>query len=111
MSGRPARSSEASPPRVVVVDGQAEHEVFDVVDFSGQVLRVRSAFLFEVGEELSIRIERGGGTADALARVRAHTGPDDARITELEVSELVAPAAGPAAPTGPGGPGGRDGAR
>lgn len=105
MSGRPARSSEASPPRVVVVDGQAEHEVFDVVDFSGQVLRVRSAFLFEVGEELGIRIDRGGSAADAIARVRAHTGPDDARITELEVSE---PAAGPAAPAAPGG---RDGAR
>jgi hypothetical protein len=114
MSGRPARSSEASPPRVVVVDGQAEHEVFEVVDFSGQVLRVRSAFLFEVGEELGIRIERGGRTADAIARVRAHTGPDDARITELEVSERTAPAAGPAAPAAPAapaGPGGRDRAR
>jgi len=93
MSGRPARSSEASPPRVVVVDGDARHEVFDVLDFSDGVLRARSAFLFEIGEELRVRIERGGG-ADicvAVARVRGHSGPDDARVTELEISDPTPP--------------------
>jgi hypothetical protein len=87
MSGRQAPSSEALPPRVVVVDGEAQHEVFEVEGVSGDVLRVRSPYLFELGEELRVRIEQDGRATDAVARVRAHTGPDDARITELEISE------------------------
>ena len=86
MSGRPARSSDASPPRIVVVDEGGQHEVFEVIDVAGDVIRARSPYLFEIGEELSIRIEQDGGTSDAVARVRAHTGPEDARITELEIS-------------------------
>lgn len=87
MSGRPALS-EASSPRLLVLDGETPHEVFDVLDMSGHIVRVRSAFLFEIGEELSLRIEQDGGTSDATARVRAHLGPGDARITELEISLL-----------------------
>lgn len=75
----------------MVVDGGAQHDVFDVQGLSGDVLRARTAFLFEVGEELGIRIEHGGSAADATARVRAHTGPPDARITELEISDRAAP--------------------
>ena len=102
MSGRPARSSDASPPRILVVDGEAEHEVFEILDVSGDVLRARSPYLFELGEELRIRIEQDGRTSDAIARVRAHTGPDDARITELEISDR-------SAPLGTGGTGGAGG--
>ncbi|HEX7837323.1 MAG TPA: hypothetical protein VF469_07665, partial [Kofleriaceae bacterium] len=110
MSVRPVRSSEASPPRIVVVDGEAEHEVFEVVEASieisidapneasGDVFRVRSPYLFEIGEELSIRIEQDGRTSDAIARVRAHTGPDDARITELEIIDPRSRIAGGGAP-------------
>src|SRR5262245_26804321 len=87
MSGRPAVHSETSPPRVLVVDGDGQHEVFDVLGISGNILRARSAFLFELGEELSVRIVHDGSVSDATARVRAHTGPDDARVTELEISE------------------------
>ena len=87
MSGQPARSSDASPPRVVVVDGDAQHEVFDVLELSDNLLRARSAYLFELGEELRVRIERGQDAWLAVARVRAHTGPADARVTELEISE------------------------
>jgi hypothetical protein len=54
-------------------------------------VRVRSALLFDLGEELSVRIVRPGGVRDATARVRAHTGPSDARVTELEISERGAP--------------------
>lgn len=75
----------------MVVDGEAQHDVFDVQGLSGDVLRARSAFLFEVGEELGVRIEHGGSASDAIARVRAHTGPADARITELEISDRAAP--------------------
>ena len=104
MSVRPARSSEASPPRIVVVDGGAVHEVFEAVEASinapGDVLRVRSPYLFEVGEELSIRLEQDGHTTDAIARVRAHTGPDDARITELEIIARPSRIAGGGDPDG-----------
>jgi len=91
VSGRPALHSDTSPPRVLVVDGEALHEVFDVVDLDGEVIRARSALLFELGEELPVQIERGGSVRYATARVRAHTGPEDARITELELSDRAAP--------------------
>jgi len=93
VSSRPALHSDTSPPRVLVVEGEAQHEVFEVVDADadGAVLRVRSALLFELGEELSVRIERGGSVRHATARVRAHTGPEDDRVTELEISDRAAP--------------------
>lgn len=78
----------------MVVDGDAHHEVFEVVAAVGDVIRARSAFLFEVGEELSVRIVHDGRVSDATARVRAHTGPDDDRVTELEISDRSAPRAG-----------------
>lgn len=74
-----------------MLHGDTAHEVFDVVGMSGPVLQVRTAFLFEIGEELQIRIELDGGTSVARARVRAHLGPADARITELELSERTTP--------------------
>jgi hypothetical protein len=60
-------------------------EVFEVLAISSNVVRARSAYLFEVGEELSVRLELDGTVSEAVARVRAHLGPDDARITELEI--------------------------
>ncbi len=77
-----------------MVDGDGAHEVFEVVAAVGDVIRARSAFLFEIGEELSVRIVHDGRVSDATARVRAHTGPDEARITELEISDRSAPRAG-----------------
>ena len=71
----------------MVLDGDARHEVFDVIAIAGSVIQVRSAFLFEIGEELAVRIEQDGSVSDATARVRAHVGPDAARITELEISD------------------------
>jgi hypothetical protein len=91
VSGRPALHSAASPLRLLVVDGAAEHDVFEVVEVVGDVVRVRSALLFDLGEELSVRLVRAAGARDATARVRAHTGPSDARVTELEISERGAP--------------------
>jgi hypothetical protein len=74
-----------------VLEGETPHEVFDVVEIAGDILRVRSAFLFEIGEQLSLRIEQDGTTSDATARVRAHLGPREARITELEISDRSRP--------------------
>jgi hypothetical protein len=94
MSGQPARSSDAASPRLLVLDGEAPdevpHEVFDVLGISDNIIRVRSAFLFEVGEELRVRIELDGSTTEATARVRGHVGPHDARITELEITDRSA---------------------
>jgi hypothetical protein len=87
MSGRPARSSEAPSLRLVVLDGGAPHEVFDVLGMAGNLVQVRSAFLFEVGEELSVRLESDGSVSQATARVLGHRGPEHARITELEIGE------------------------
>jgi hypothetical protein len=91
MSGRPARSSETSAPRLLVLDGGTSHEVFEVVAVSSTTIQVRSAFLFEVGEELSLRIEQDGATSEATGRVRGHLGPPDARVTELEISDRSEP--------------------
>jgi hypothetical protein len=81
----PAAVSEASPPRLSVLDGGQPHEVFDVLALADGIARVRSPFLFEVGEELTVRIEVDGRVSEATARVRAHVGPEEARITELEI--------------------------
>lgn len=72
--------------RVLVLDADKPHDVFDVLgDIEATLVRVRSPFLFEIGEALSIRIEQDGVTRDVKATVRAHVGPADARITELEI--------------------------
>ena len=91
MSGRPALSGEAATVRIVVLDDGAAHDVFEVVSATAALIQVRSAFLFEIGEELTVRIEQDGSVSDATARVRAHLGPDDSRITELEISDRSRP--------------------
>jgi hypothetical protein len=84
MSGPPALSHAM---RVLIVEGDDALEVFDVLGHTGFVIQARSPLLFEVGEELSVRIEHAGRVADAMVRVRAHVGPAAARVTELEVTE------------------------
>jgi len=74
-----------------VLDGETPHEVFDVLGIAGNVIQVRTAFLFELGEELTVRIEQDGTVSDATARVRAYLGPNYSRITELEISERSEP--------------------
>ena len=84
-SSRPA-VGEAPAPRVLVLDNGTWHDVFEVLDATDQLVRARSPYLFEIGETLNVRIERNGSVTEATARVRAHTGPDDARVTELELT-------------------------
>lgn len=91
MSRRPTLSSEASVPRLLVLEGETPHDVFEVLGIAGNIVRVRSAFLFEIGEELTVRIEEDARVSEATARVCAHLGPDDARITELELSDRSLP--------------------
>src|SRR3954469_2102531 len=91
MPSRLALSSDAPSPRLLVLDGDAPHEVFDLLSITGSVIRARSALLFEVGEELSVRVEGGGSVWEATARVVAHTGVGAERVTELEISERSEP--------------------
>jgi len=72
-------------------DGPDHHDVFEVIEISGDCdrIRVRSLLLFELGEQLRIVVERDGHSFEATARVRAHTGPLEARITELEIVARV----------------------
>jgi hypothetical protein len=94
MSGRPARSVEA-PSRVLLLDDDAAKtdtsDVFEVIAVIGDVVRARSPFLFEIGEHLRVRVEHDGMVFEAVARVRAHLGQDDARITELDLVDRSEP--------------------
>ena len=71
--------------RVLVIDGDRSHDVFDVLGIADGIARVRSPLLFEIGEELAVRIEQDGTVTETTARVRGHVGPADSRITELEL--------------------------
>jgi len=74
-----------SAQAVLVVEGGAAYDVFEVIELTEDVARVRATYLFEIGEELTLRVEREGATVEVPARVRAHAGPPDAPITELEL--------------------------
>jgi hypothetical protein len=65
-------------PRVVLVEGGATHDVFEVVEVAEGLVRARTPFLFEIGEELKLRID----DKDVTARVRGHVDG----VTELELS-------------------------
>jgi len=90
MQSRAARS-ETSSLRVIVLDDDRPHDVFDVLGIVDDIARVRAPYLFEVGEELTVRIEHDGSVSEAIARVRGHVGPPEARITELELTERTEP--------------------
>ncbi|HEY4057232.1 MAG TPA: hypothetical protein VGM39_11520 [Kofleriaceae bacterium] len=84
MSGQVAAATAAK--RVVyAVDGDKTLDIFDVQSVDADAIRVRTPLLFEIGEELSLRIVDGGSSRDVFVRVRAHAGPADARVTELEI--------------------------
>jgi hypothetical protein len=85
------RVDPMSAPRVVLIDDGKPHDVFDVIAIADGIVRARSAFLFEIGEELAVRIEQDGKVSDAIARVRGHVADGDARVTELELGDQSAP--------------------
>ena len=87
MSGQLAVRSEASTPRLLILDGDTAHEVFDVVACTDALIRARSALLFEVGEELHVRIEHDGSVWGATARVLGHVATQGDQVTELEISD------------------------
>ena len=86
MSGQAAVSG-ATAPRVLLVDDGAVCDVFEVIEVTDDLVRARSPFLFEIGEELKLRIERDGAVTEATARVRAHVGSGADRTSVLELVE------------------------
>lgn len=70
--------------RVLLLDNGVSHDIFELVEVTDGLIRARSPYLFEIGEELRLRIESGESVREAVARVRAHVGTDD-KITELEI--------------------------
>lgn len=68
---------------MLLLDEGQTHDVFEVVDATDTVVRARSPYLFEVGEELQVRVERDGKDAvETTARVIAHKGD----VSELELA-------------------------
>jgi len=66
---------------LVLLDAGKPLDIFDVVEVKGGVARVRTAFLFELGEELTVQLD--GKSLEARVRAHVGTGPD--KITELEL--------------------------
>jgi hypothetical protein len=67
---------------VLLVDGDKPTDVFELIELGTTVVTVRSPFLFEIGEELKLRIEGDGEAREVAARVRAHLASG---ATELEL--------------------------
>lgn len=67
--------------RVVILEGDTEHDVFEVVDVGETAIRVRAAYAFERGEELTVRV---GEPEPRELTVRVRTVGAD-RVVELEV--------------------------
>ena len=68
---------------MLLVDGDKAADVFELVELGPVLVTVRSAFLFEIGEELKLRIEGDGEPREVTARVRAHLATG---ASELELA-------------------------
>jgi hypothetical protein len=75
VTGKPATSAH---PRLVLVDGATDIDVFEVVEVVDPIIVARSPFLFEVGEELHVRLD----ARETTVRVVAHRADG---ATELEL--------------------------
>ena len=57
---------------MLLVDGDKATDVFEVIELGAALVTLRSPFLFEIGEELKLRIEGDGEPREVMARVRGH---------------------------------------
>ncbi len=73
--------------RVLLVEAGTSSDVFDVVELTDTTLLARSPFLFEIGEELKLRIDRDGSIRDATARIKSHRADGVSELELLEQSE------------------------
>ena len=67
---------------MLLVDSGKATDVFELIELGPAVVTVRSAFLFEIGEELKLRIEGDGEPREVTARVRGHLATG---ASELEI--------------------------
>ena len=70
-------------PRATVIDDTGTHDVLEVITLVGTTLRVRSPYLFEIGEELRLEIEDGATRREVTAVVRGH---DADHVSELQLT-------------------------
>jgi hypothetical protein len=73
--------------RVLMLDAGEPLDIFDVIEIANGVVHVRTAYLFELGEEVKLRLENDGTITEANARVRAHVGTGRDRVTEFELTD------------------------
>ncbi|CAN5723751.1 hypothetical protein BH11MYX1_BH11MYX1_24480 [soil metagenome] len=83
-SGQPATGGSAS---VLLVDVGAPSDVFELIDLTDSTLVARSPFLFEIGEELNLRLDRDGSLSEITARVRSHRADGTSELEILDQSE------------------------
>lgn len=80
-------SASATPQIHLVAEGGDLLDVFDVVALTEHSLRIRTAWRFEVGEELTLRMTSGGAITDVRARVARHTRTGDDVVSVLDLLE------------------------
>ena len=72
--------------RITVLGGNGtSYDVFEVVSFDDGKLTVRGPLLFEVGEQLRLKLERDGTVKEVAARVEAHAITGDDVVTRIAV--------------------------
>ncbi len=72
---------------MLLVEAGEPSDIFDVVELTETTLLARSPFLFEIGEELKLRIERAGSISDATARIKNHRADGVSELELLDQSE------------------------
>lgn len=82
MSARPEPVAVASAVAVAVIGGDASYDMFEVVSIDAAGAKLRGPLLFEISEELGLRVTRNGASAIARGRVVSHDLGDDT-ITSL----------------------------
>jgi hypothetical protein len=72
--------------RITVLGGNGtSYDVFEVVSFDERQLMVRGPLLFEVGEQLRLKLERDGTVQEVAARVEAHAIDGADVVTRIAV--------------------------
>jgi hypothetical protein len=79
----PATAAQTAEVRLAVVGDGGTYAMFEVDAVDGAGARVRGPVLLEIGEEIPLRLSRGGASADVRARVTRHEQVGDDTATVL----------------------------
>ncbi len=86
MSARPDPSiapAPTGPIAVAVLGGEVAYDMFEVVRIDADGASLRGPLLFEISEELGLRLTRGDRTATARGRVVGHDASGVGIVTSL----------------------------